>query len=35
MKLTVPMEELLPLRDKRLAVQTGGARHGHNRQESS
>jgi metal-sulfur cluster biosynthetic enzyme len=35
MKLTLPMEELLPLRAKRLAAQTGGERHGNKRQESS
>lgn len=35
MKLTWPMEELLPLRAKRLAAQTGGARHDNKRQESS
>ena len=34
-KLTLPLEPLLPLREKRLAAQTGGERYGNKRQESS
>ena len=33
-KLTLPMDELLPLRAQRLAAPTGGERHGNTRQES-